>query len=127
MDKTFNRSYNLSISTARSEWNSSRVAFIQFKIMANIFIEPSLIFMNSWSKSLVEINFPKFNIRTLFEQMLNIRYNPCIIVSFWRSSKDPVCTILFRISSEVLQSKIQINKIHQSCKYYLLVFLLFLA
>ena len=119
MDKHLTWSYTLSISTSRSEWSFSIVVFIQFKITASIFMEPSVILLNSWSRSLMEINFPKFNIKSWFSQRLNIRCSPCLTMSFWRSSMDSVCTKLLRISSEVLQNKIWINKFtnHENITY----------
>ena len=119
MDKHIIWSYTLSISTSRSEWSFSIVVFIQFKITASIFMELSVILLNSWSRSLMEINFPKFNIKSRFSQRLNIRCSPCLTMSFWRSSMDSVCTKLLRISSEVLQNKIWINKFtnHENITY----------
>ena len=119
MDKHLTWSYTLSISTSRSEWSFSIVVFIQFKITASIFMELSVILLNSWSRSLMEINFPKFIIKSWFSQRLNIRCSPCLTMSFWRSSMDSVCTKLRRISSEVLQSKMWINKFtnHENITY----------
>ena len=119
IDKHLTWSYTLSISTSRSEWSFSMVVFIQFKITASIFMELSVILLNSWSRSLMEINFPKFIIKSWFSQRLNIRCSPCLTMSFWRSSMDSVCTKLLRISSEVLQSKMWINKFtnHENITY----------